>query len=51
MRNIHYYKNKTTGEVTDNHSKAVEWYKKDEIEVWYFSECLCEWVCGIEWVH
>ena len=48
MKREQYYKNKRTGE---RNKQAMEWYRgKDEIEVWYFSETLGEWLCGVEWV-
>ena len=51
MKREQYYKNKRTGETTTSQKQAMEWYRgKDEIEVWYFSETLGEWLCGIEWV-
>ena len=51
MKREQYYKNKRTGERTESHKQAMEWYRaKDEIEVWYFSETLSEWICGVEWV-
>ena len=51
MKREQYYKNKRTGERTESHKQAMEWYRgKDEIEVWYFSETLGEWLCGVEWV-
>ena len=51
MKREQYYKNKRTGETTESHKQAMEWYRgKDEIEVWYFSEALAEWICGVEWV-
>ncbi len=50
MKREQYYKNKRTGERTESHKQAMEWYRaKDEIEVWYYSETLSEWICGIEW--
>jgi len=50
MKREQYYKNKRTGERTESQKQAMEWYRgKDEIEVWYFSETLGEWICGIEW--
>lgn len=46
-----YYRNKRTGEITRLHPKAMEWYRaKDEVQVWYFSDTLGQWVCGLEWV-
>ena len=53
MKHINYYKNKTTGEVTTDVKEANKWYNdnKDEIEVWYFSNALSEWVMGLEWIH
>ena len=51
MKREQYYKNKRTGETTESHRQAMEWYRgKDEVEVWYFSETLGEWLCGVEWV-
>lgn len=51
MKREQYYKNKRTGECTDSHKTAMEWYRgKDEVQVWYFSETLSEWICGMEWV-
>ena len=51
MKREQYYKNKRTGERTESQKQAMEWYRgKDEVEVWYFSETLSEWICGIEWV-
>jgi hypothetical protein len=51
MNREQYYKNKRTGERTDSHKQAMEWYRNhDEIEVWYFSETCGEWLCGVEWV-
>ena len=51
MKREQYYKNKRTGERTESHAKAMEWYRaKDEVEVWYWSETCCEWLCGVEWV-
>ena len=50
MKREQYYKNKRTGERTESQRRAMEWYRaKDEIEVWYYSETLSEWICGIEW--
>ena len=46
-----YYKNKRTGEKTESHAKAMEWYRaKDEVQIWGWSETLGEWVCRLEWV-
>ena len=46
-----YFKNKRTGETTESHAKAMEWYRaKDEIEIWGWSETLGEWICRMEWV-
>lgn len=51
MKREQYYKNKRTGERTESHAKAMEWYRaKDEVEVWYWSEVCGEWLCGVEWV-
>lgn len=51
MKREQYYKSKATGKTTKSHKEAMKWYRgKEEIEVWYFSETLGEWVCGIEWV-
>ena len=51
MKREQYYKNKRTGERTESHAVAMEWYRaKDEIEVWYWSEVCGEWLCGVEWV-
>ena len=51
MARQQYYKNKRTGECTENQKQAMEWYRgKDEIEVWYFSNTCGEWLCGVEWV-
>jgi len=46
-----YFKNKRTGETTESHAKAMEWYRaKDEVEIWGWSETLGEWICRMEWV-
>jgi hypothetical protein len=46
-----YFKNKRTGEKTESHAKAMEWYRaKDEVEIWGWSETLGEWICRMEWV-
>ena len=46
-----YYKNKRTGEKTENHRQAVEWYRaKDEVEIWDWSDVLNQMVCRMEWV-
>lgn len=52
MARQQYYKNKRTAECTESHKQAMDWYRnnRDEIEVWYFSEVLGEWICGVEWV-
>lgn len=51
MKREQYYKSKATDKTTESHREAMEWYRaKEEIEVWYFSETLGEWVCGVEWV-
>lgn len=51
MKRKQYYKNKRTGERTESHATAMGWYRaKDEVQVWYFSETLSEWICGVEWV-
>ena len=51
MKRDQFYKNKRTGERTENQKQAMEWYRaKDAIEVWYYSEVCGEWICGIEWV-
>ena len=51
MKREQYYKSKATGKTTRNHGEAMGWYRnKEEIEVWYFSETLGEWICGVEWV-
>lgn len=52
MKHTNYYKNKTTGEVVTDVKEAQKWYNNgDEIEVWYFSNTLSEWVMGLEWIH
>lgn len=51
MKREQYYQNKRTGERTESHKQAMEWYRaKNEVQVWYFSETLSEWICGVEWV-
>jgi hypothetical protein len=51
MKREQYYKNKRTGERTESHAVAMGWYRaKDEVEVWYYSEAVSEWLCGVEWV-
>lgn len=46
-----YYRNKRTGETTESHAQAMEWYRgKDEVEIWGWSETLGEWICRMEWV-
>ncbi len=51
MKREQYYKSKATGKTTESHREAMDWYRaKEEIEVWYFSETLGEWICGVEWV-
>ena len=51
MNRKQFYKNKTTGEITEDKNQAMAWYRgKDEIEVWYFSNTIGEWICGVEWV-
>ena len=51
MKREQCYRNKRTGEITKNQRQAMEWYRaKDEIQVWYYSEAVGEWLCGVEWV-
>ena len=51
MKREQYYKSKATGKTTESHREAMEWYRAhEEIQVWYFSETLGEWICGVEWV-
>lgn len=50
MKREQYYKNKRTGEQTESHAKAMEWYRaKDEVEVWYWSGTRGGWLRGVEW--
>lgn len=46
------YMNKTTGEICDRHSIAMEWYRAgDEVALITFSEVLGEWVERGYWEH
>jgi hypothetical protein len=50
-RNITYM-NCETGEVTEPHSKAMEWYREGvEIALMDYSEVLGEWIERMRWVH
>lgn len=47
-----YYKNEITNEVTDSKDQAKIWHSEGaDIEIWYFSTFLGEWICGMEWLH
>ena len=46
------YMNCTTGEVTENHSKAMEWYRTGaQIDLIDWSDTLNCWVTRGSWVH
>lgn len=42
---IQYYVNLMTGEVTENHRQAVEWYRAgDEVDIYLNGRQACTWV-------
>ena len=45
-----YYKNKTTGEITEDKNVAQLWYEigGHEVEIWHFSKFSREWECFME---
>ena len=46
------YMDKETGEIVFTHAEAMELFRQGHnIELWYLSETLGEWVCGVEWEH
>ena len=45
------YMNKRTGEITDNHGIAMEWYRgRDEVAIIVYDEKRNEWTTRCEWV-
>lgn len=41
----HYYINRSTGEITETHKEAVEWYRDGaEVEVWHNGRMAVAWV-------
>lgn len=45
------YMNKRTGEITDNHGIAMEWYRgHDEVAIIVYDEKRNEWTTRCEWV-
>ena len=41
----HYYLNRSTGEITEDHTAAVLWYRDgDEVEVWHNGRLAVVWV-------
>lgn len=50
--NIIYYMNKTTGEVTADKVRALEWYRGgDEVGLIEFCEVLDRWVERCHWAQ
>ena len=46
------YMNRSTGEVTDRHYIAMDWYRDgDEVSLITYSEVLGEWVERGYWAH
>ena len=46
------YINMSTGEITENHNTAMEWYRKgDEISIVSWSDVLQDWIERLQWVH
>ena len=40
-----YYLNRSTGEVTESHKQAMEWYRSgDEVEIWVNGKFAVAWV-------
>lgn len=40
-----YYMNCSTGEITESHTKAVEWYREgDEVEIWINGKRVLAWL-------
>lgn len=40
-----YYQNCDTGEITENHTTAVEWYREgSQVEIWRNGKVVCTWV-------
>lgn len=40
-----YYMNCTTGEITENHREAIEWYREgNEVEIWVNGKMVLAWV-------
>ena len=39
-----YYLNGSTGEITESHREAVEWYRAgDRVEIWSGGKCVLTW--------
>lgn len=52
MRTNINYMNRATGEVTDRHYIAMEWYRNGaEVAIITFSEVLGEWIERGYWEH
>lgn len=40
----HFYMNRSTGEITESHSDAVQWYRDGaEVEVWHNNRLAVVW--------
>lgn len=40
-----YYKNCDTGEITENHATAMEWYRSgSQIEIWRNGKIVLKWL-------
>lgn len=40
-----YYLNRDTGEITEDHTTAVGWYREgSEVEIWKNGRCVLTWV-------
>lgn len=39
-----YYLNRETGEITENHREAIEWYRNGiEVEIWVSGKMVLSW--------
>jgi hypothetical protein len=47
-----YYESMVTGEITDSHRKAMEWFRKgDDISIYSYSEKSDKWIFRLRWEH
>lgn len=52
MKTTINFMNRTTGELTDNHDIAMDWYRDgDEVSLITYSDVLGEWIERGYWAH